>query len=204
MKFINKENGDEFVEVTGHHKDYATKGLAGTALGFGIAGTVGALLNGGANLLGGAPRCGGGPSAGAWIGDTKAELYNGMWELAYNGAQARRADRELVVAELFGLYKSQVDADFQNYKFSRDSYDAVSARIGNLETQIAVLAAIKPYENKIIKCELEKVADHAAFNLATRTCRMIKGEVVLPSTPTVTGFQSASSCNCGQTTVAGE
>lgn len=28
-------------------REYASKGVAGTALGFGIAGTVGALLNGG-------------------------------------------------------------------------------------------------------------------------------------------------------------
>lgn len=197
MKFINKATGDEMVEVSGH-KDYATKGLAGTALGFGIGGTVLSLLNGGLNLAGGM-RGGCGPRVvpTTWNdGKELAEIYNGMWELAYNGAQARRADRELVVSEIFSLYKSQVDADFQNYKFSRDSYDAVSARIGNLETQIAVLAAIKPYENKIIKAELKSVADHAAFNLATRTCRMISGKVVLPTTPTVTGLESASDCDC--------
>ena len=197
MKFVNTKTGDEMVEVAGHHKDYASKGLAGTALGFGIGGTVLGLLNVGWNILGGqgSPK-----NVNSCVGDVKAELYNGMWELAYNGAQARRADRELVVSELFGLYKSQVDADFQNYKFARDSFDVMAARVGNLETQIAVLAAIKPYENKLIQCEIDKVADHAAFNLATRTCRMISGEVVLPSTPTVTGYASYSPCNCGQTT----
>lgn len=198
MKFINKENGEELVEVSGH-KDYASKGLAGTALGFGIGGTVLGLLNGGLNLVGGG-KGQGGNGACVYTAETKAELYNGMWELAYNGAQARRADRELVISELFGLYKSQTDADFQNYKFARDSFDAMAARVGHLETQIAVLAAIKPYENKLIQCEIDKVADHAAFNLATRTCRMISGEVVLPSTPTVTGYASYSPCNCGQTT----
>lgn len=198
MKFINKENGEELVEVSGH-KDYASKGLAGTALGFGIGGTVLGLLNGGLSLVSGG-KGQGGNGACVYTAETKAELYNGMWELAYNGAQARRADRELVVSELFGLYKSQVDSDFQNYKFARDSFDVMAARVGNLETQIAVLAAIKPYENKLIQCEIDKVADHAAFNLATRTCRMISGEVVLPSTPTVTGYASYSPCNCGQTT----
>lgn len=196
MKFINKENGEELVEVSGH-KDYASKGLAGTALGFGIGGTVLGLLNGGLNLVGGG-KGQGGNGACVYTAETKAELYNGMWELAYNGAQARRADRELVISELFGLYKSQTDADFQNYKFARDSFDVMAARVGQLETQIAVLAAIKPYENKLIQCEIDKVADHAAFNLASRTCRMISGEVVLPSTPTVTGYASYSPCNCGQ------
>ena len=203
MKFVNTKTGDEMVEVAGHHKDYASKGLAGTALGFGIGGTVLSLLNGGWNLLdGGKPGKGG--SGAAYVNDVKAELYNGMWELAYNGAQARRADRELVISELFGLYKSQVDADFQNYKFARDSYDVTAKRIGDLETQVAVLTAIKPYENKLIQCDIQRVAEHAAFNLATRTCRMIKGEVVLPTTPTVTGIASVSDYNCNQPVVAGE
>lgn len=203
MKFVNTKTGDEMVEVAGHHKDYASKGLAGTALGFGIGGTVLGLLNGGWNLLDGG-KSGKGGSGAAYVNDVKAELYNGMWELAYNGAQARRADRELVVSELFGLYKSQVDADFQNYKFARDSYDVTAKRIGDLETQVAVLAAIKPYENKLIQCDIQRVAEHAAFNLATRTCRMISGEVVLPTTPTVTGIASISACNCNQPVVAGE
>lgn len=192
MKFVNTKTGDEMVEVAGHHKDYASKGLAGTALGFGIGGTVLGLLNGGWNILGGqgSPK-----NVTSCVGDVKAELYNGMWELAYNGAQARRADRELVISELFGLYKSQVDADFENYKFSRDSFDIASARISNLETQVAVLAATRPYQDKLIQCSIEKVADHAAFNLASRTCRMIQGEVVLPNTPTVTGYPSYSACN---------
>lgn len=203
MKFVNTKTGDEMVEVAGHHKDYASKGLAGTALGFGIGGTVLSLLNGGWNLLDGGKPGKGGSGAG-YVNEVKAELYNDMWELAYNGAQARRADRELVISELFGLYKSQVDADFQNYKFARDSYDVTAKRIGDLETQVAVLTAIKPYENKLIQYEIQRVAEHAAFNLATRTCRMISGEVVLPTTPTVTGIASVSACNCNQPVVAGE
>lgn len=35
MKLINKENGEELVEV-GSHKEYASKGVAGTGLGLGI------------------------------------------------------------------------------------------------------------------------------------------------------------------------
>lgn len=39
MKLINRENGEELVEV-GSHKDYASKGVAGAGLGLGIAGTA--------------------------------------------------------------------------------------------------------------------------------------------------------------------
>lgn len=34
------------------------------------------------------------------------------------------------------------------------------------------------------------------FNLWRRTCRMISGEVVLPNTPTVTGYASYNPCDC--------
>lgn len=40
------------------------------------------------------------------------------------------------------------------------------------------------------------VAEHADFNLWRRTCRMISGEVVLPNTPTVTGYVSYNPCDC--------
>ena len=41
-----------------NHDDYASKGVAGSALGLGIAGTAGWLLNGGfGNLFGGANNC---------------------------------------------------------------------------------------------------------------------------------------------------
>lgn len=35
-----------------------------------------------------------------------------------------------------------------------------------------------------------------------RTCRMISGEVVLPNTPTVTGYSSYDPCACRATTPA--
>lgn len=42
--------------------------------------------------------------------------------------------------------------------------------------------------------------EHADFNLWRRTCRMISGEVVLPNTPTVTGYASYNPCACPATT----
>ena len=41
------------------------------------------------------------------------------------------------------------------------------------------------------------------FNLAKRTCKMIQGELVLPSTPTVTGYPSYNACVCPQAAPAG-
>lgn len=44
------------------------------------------------------------------------------------------------------------------------------------------------------------VAEHADFNLFRRTCRMITGELVLPNTPTVTGYPSYNPCRVDNST----
>lgn len=126
------------------------------------------------------------------------ELTKAFYDSRITQLGEARAAREIDIAEKFNLYKGQIDADFGLYKEMRDRDDAILARIGNLETQVAVGAAIRPYQDALINCKIDKVADWGAFNLARRTCRMIQGEVVLPNTPTVTGFQSASNCNCNQ------
>ena len=43
----------------------------------------------------------------------------------------------------FGLYKSQ-----------RDGFDVLNARISQLEKEVAVGAAIRPYQDKLIQCEI--------------------------------------------------
>lgn len=194
MKLINKENGEELVEV-GSHKEYASKGVAGTGLGLGIAGTALWLLSGGlgGGLFGNRMGAAGAVAAGVEKED-KCELINGMWSLAYQGQNARFNDRQVINSEMFGLYKSQVDADFGLYKSTRDGFDITNARISDLETKIAVLTATRPYQDALIQSDIRRVAEHADFNLFRRTCRMITGELVLPNEPTVTGYPSYSSC----------
>lgn len=205
MKLINKENGEELVEV-GAQKEYASKGVAGTGLGFGIAGTALWLLSGG---LGGGLFGNRGAIGAAAVGaegiaekEDKCEMINGMWSLAYSGQNARFNDRQTINAEMFGLYKSQVDGDFGLYKSTRDAFDIVNARVGELETKVAVLAATRPYQDALIQSDIRRVAEHADFNLFRRTCRMISGEVVLPTTPVVTGYGSYNPpCGCGSNVV---
>ena len=94
MKLINKENGEELVEV-GSHKEYASKGVAGAGLGLGIAGTALWLLQGGlgGGLFGNRMGAAGAVAAGVEKED-KCELINGMWSLAYQGQNARFNDRQ--------------------------------------------------------------------------------------------------------------
>lgn len=163
MKLINRENGEELVEV-GSHKDYASKGVAGAGLGLGIAGTALWLLSGGlgGGLFGNRFGAAGAAALGAESTvekEDKCELVNGMWQLAFNGQTARFNDRNQINAEMFGIYKSQVDADFGLYKSTRDSFDITNARVGELEKQVAVLFGEDNIEN--IK---DKIIESAIVN----------------------------------------
>ena len=110
------------------------------------------------------------------------------------------AHRETDVAEKFSLWKSQVDADFGLYKTSRDLYDVLNERYGakfnELDKKVAVLEATRPYQDRLIQCEIDKAFTASINYTDRRTCRMIQGELVLPNTPTVTGYPSYTPCGC--------
>ena len=97
----------------------------------------------------------------------------------------------------FAAYERDVKNSFDLYKLSRDQKDELTKRIDEVDKKVDVMAAIRPYQDALINSKIDNVAMVADFNLARRTCRMISGEVVLPSTPTVTGYASYSQCQCG-------
>jgi hypothetical protein len=80
------------------------------------------------------------------------------------------------------------------YKGQRDDKDALIAKINDVEKKVDVMSAIRPYQDALINAKIDNVALVGDFNLARRTCRMIAGELVLPSTPTVTGYPSFTPC----------
>lgn len=149
-------------------------------------------------------------------------LTNEIWRNKVNTLEAMYAHRNTDITEKFGLYKSQTDADFGLYKGMRDLYDntqdkmnaacfglyksqcdgfdVLNARIGQLEKEVAVNAAIRPYQDRLIQCEIDK-AYTAGINYTDRkTCRALYGVVGLPSTPTVTVLEGANpyGCNCNR------
>ena len=234
MMLVDKESGKSFVQMeeTEHdNKEYASKGVAGTALGLGIAGTALWLLNGGLGgcgngIFGINNRCGynnlgTGVALAAEAADARyierkecedyVTLVNGLWQKSYNQQQERFADRQTINQEMFGIYSTmrngfdtinaKHNADlFALYKSTRDDKDSVLAEVSALRTEVAVMKAIRPYQDKLIQCDINNVAQQADFNLFRRTCRMISGEVVLPSTPVVTGYGSYNPCCCSSTT----
>lgn len=160
--------------------------------------------------------------------DTLA-LQKGLYDWALVQQSQRFADRQTLNSELFSVWKGQIDADFGLYKSTRDSFDVMAAKqnqdafnlyksqrdaddgirkeLSDLKAQVAINAAVRPYQDKLIQCEIDK-AFTAGINYTDRkTCKAIYGEVCLPNTPTVTGYVGANQCGCprvvnGTTTTA--
>ena len=143
-------------------------------------------------------------------------LTNEIWGLKVNTQNQMYAHRDTDINEKFQLWKSQVDADFGLYKSTRDSFDALTAkhnadvfalykgnrdsydvlanRISDLEKKVAVSEAVRPYQDKLLQCGIDKAFTASVNYTNRRTCRAIMGELVLPNTPTVTGYASYNPC----------
>lgn len=202
-------------------KEYASKGLAGTALGIGIGGLALALLNGNGrgvfgslgngmpdnvniNTYGGMTASNTAPTALDVMEkecDDEVKLLTDMFGLKLDTANKFYAMRETDIAEKFsmykgatdainaenrramqaefGLYKSQIDADFGLYKNQRDQYDALQAKYSELDKKVAVIEALTPYKEKLMMAYVNE-----------KTCNKVTGQLVLPSTPIVSGYGS--------------
>ena len=98
----------------------------------------------------------------------------------YKGANdAINAENRRAMQAEFGLYKSQIDADFGLYKNQRDQYDALQAKYSDLDKKVAVMEALTPYKEKLMM---------AYVNEKTSNC--LRGQLVLPSTPVISGYGS--------------
>lgn len=206
----------EVVEGAKTMHEIPSKGKVNAALTTGIIGTslsglmaLGALGIG-TGVLGGGRNWSGCPAPNNNV--PHGDLYNERKEQAdyvevtkqyYEGQlETQKAmDRnffdlyKMNVDTSWGLYKNHVDDSFALYKGQRDDKDALIAKINDVEKKVDVMAAIRPYQDALINAKIDNVALVGDFNLARRTCRMIQGELVLPSTPTVTGYPSFSCCN---------
>lgn len=251
MKVPTMEKVVEKKVYEDNKRDYASKGLAGTALGLGIGGLALALLNGGLPTIGSRAMFGGigayGMPENVNINTTSAttneptalsvlmkenqdevNLLQEMYNLKLGTERQFYAMRNTDVAEKFSLYKGYMDGlialndrqhrdafslykgytesdaalkdamvqqGFSLYKGQRDLFDAVdakyAARFAELDKKVAVMEAVRPYQDKLLMGYTDQ-----------KCCRMITGQLVLPSTPVVSGYGSYSSCNCPTSPVA--
>ena len=200
----------------GMHKEYASVGKANAGLTLGIIGTslagltiLGNMSNGGGggllgNLFGGGNgNCGGcgNPKvtldaeelylerqASANYLETTKQYYQGVIDF-----------NKSLTDSFFAAYERDVKNSFDLYKLSRDQKDELNAKIDAVDKKVDVMAAIRPYQDALINAKIDQNALVSDFNLYRRTCRMISGELVLPSTPTVTGYPSYSPFSCPAT-----
>jgi hypothetical protein len=124
--------------------------------------------------------------------DTTKQYYQGVIDF-----------NKTITDSFFAAYERDVKNSFDLYKLNRDTKDELVQKIDAVDKKVDIMAAIRPYQDALINCKIDNNAMIADFNLARRTCRMIQGEVVLPSTPTVTGYASYNSCSCSQPTTQG-
>ena len=193
-----------------HDHKYASKAKGNAGLTLGIIGTslagllsMGALGKGAGIIGGGMPSCPGVPHGELYNERKETQDYIELTKEFYEGQIATNAKIDKNFFDLykmnvdtsFGLYKNHVDDSFKLYKGQRDQSDALMAKIADVEKKVDVMSAVRPYQDALINAKIDNVALVGDFNLARRTCKMIQGEVVLPSTPTVTGYASYNPCN---------
>jgi hypothetical protein len=190
-----------------HEHKYASNANANAGLTTGIIATslAGLLtlgaIGGGNGLLGGLfggnnSSCNSSPGVPTgWLYNERKETadYIELTKQYYEGQIKTNKELE---QNFFDLYKMNVDNSFALYKGQRDTKDDLLAKIEAVDKKVDIMAAIRPYQDALIGCKIDNVAQVADFNLARRTCRMIQGELVLPSTPTVTGYASYNPCAC--------
>lgn len=210
-----------------------TLGVIGTVAG-GVAlaslwnrngGGLGSILGGGGSNGGGSSpsnvniNCGGGSGSTFGVFEKECSDVLDLTNLIWSKASAAR---EIDVAEKFGLYNSQIMADFSLYKDNRDNLDRVNNRINSelfslykytrdkddetrkelcdLKAEIAVSKAVRPYQDKLIQCSIDGVYSSLLNYINSELCLRPKGVAVLPTDNPVTGV--ASYC-CNRTPAAG-
>lgn len=193
-------------DVNGKANAGLTLGIIGTALG------AWALFgNRRSSVLSGAGGSGSGaPTAfQAWeksCEDTLA-LQGGLYQWALTQQNQRFEDRERLNSELFGVYidgRNRTDAlikknntdHFNLYKYTRDADDDIRKELSDLKAELAVTKAIRPYQDKLIQCEMEKMFTAGINYTDRKTCNVIYGVVTLPNEPTVTGLVGRNACGC--------
>ena len=209
MTLLDKSATDALGGMVGK-KQYASRGVAGTALGLGIAGTALALFGRdgrGLDLFGGGHHAE--HERESILAKENADvlmLTNQIWGNALRSQENRFNDVTGINQKIFDSYVftnseiAAVKADandkfFANYKETRDIKDKLVSEIGELKTEIAVLKAISPYRDQITAAAIAACGQQDNFNLMYRTQRMIEGVLTVPTSTNPTSASVPSTGN---------
>lgn len=142
------------------YKEYASKGVANTGLGFGIAGTVISLLGGGGALLkamDGSHRDSNIDLAAAMMMANAAPRTVGCTCSEDRVVTRYDAEKSARIAQLEGELANK-NAEIYTDKKSLELYQYVDGRLRGLESQIAQQAVYNATNNGIIGCLQNQVA----------------------------------------------
>ena len=157
MDVIEKK---EIVREDNH--DYASKGVAGTALGLGIAGTALALLNGNGLFGWGKTK-----NEDMYLERKECQDYVDLTKEFYAGRIQSIRDS----ADAFYNVDAKLNnAAFRLYKSQRDNYDVLADRIAKLETKASVTDAVEPWRDQVLQMKINSVARLVDLESQKRSC----------------------------------
>lgn len=174
-------------DVNGKANAGLTLGIIGTALG--AWALFGNRRSAGASILGGA--------GGGMLGDGSTNI-NVLGATAGSGSGAPTAFQawEKSCEDTLALIEKNNTDHFNLYKYTRDADDDIRKELSDLKAELAVTKAIRPYQDKLIQCEMEKMFTAGINYTDRKTCNVIYGVVTLPNEPTVTGLVGRNACGC--------
>ena len=142
--------------------DYASKGVAGSALGLGIAGTALALLNGNGLFGWGKAR-----NEDMYLERKECQDYVDLTKEFYAGRIQSIRDS----ADVFYNMESKLNsAAFKLYKSQRDNYDVLADRIAKLETKASITDAVEPWRDQVLQMKINSVAGLVDLEAQKRSC----------------------------------
>lgn len=157
MDVIEKK---EIVREDNH--DYASKGVAGSALGLGIAGTALALLNGNGLFGWGKAR-----NEDMYLERKECQDYVDLTKEFYAGRIQSIRDS----ADAFYNMEAKLnDSAFRLYKSQRDNYDVLADRIAKLETKASITDAVEPWRDQVLQMKINSVAGLVDLEAQKRSC----------------------------------
>lgn len=157
MDVIEKK---EIVREDNH--DYASKGVAGSALGLGIAGTALALLNGNGLFGWGKAR-----NEDMYLERKECQDYVDLTKEFYAGRIQSIRDS----ADAFYNMEAKLnDSAFRLYKSQRDNYDVLADRIAKLETKASITDAVGPWRDQVLQMKINSVAGLVDLEAQKRSC----------------------------------
>lgn len=203
MDVIEKK---EIVREDNH--DYASKGVAGSALGLGIAGTALALLNGNGLFGWGKAR-----NEDMYLERKECQDYVDLTKEFYAGRIQSIRDS----ADVFYNMEAKLnDSAFRLYKSQRDNYDILADRIAKLETKASITDAVEPWRDQVLQMKINSVAGLVDLEAQKRSCsdnilvnymnstfypKSIADATVGTTTTKEQVYNPLKQCGCGNTVI---